>query len=275
MTTAQTPERVPDRVPERLLAANTATAEAIGRLLREGADPRARIPGARWSVGEAAAHLAMANRLMAQIAAGADRPYGDGTPGGLAAANEESLLAYPERDPAVLAEVIEEQAAAFAAAVAGRDAAEPVTTPMGPMDLGTFGSYLLVHQLGHGYDLARALRRPHMVDRERVELSVPFLLTAIPRVVDPRTTAGLRARFTIVLRGGGPRFGVTLADGVARVSERPLPRPDCGIHCEPVAFLLLALGRMTPAQAMLRGRTLAWGRRPWLAPSFPRFFRAP
>ncbi|MFE9426530.1 maleylpyruvate isomerase family mycothiol-dependent enzyme [Kitasatospora sp. NPDC006697] len=264
----------PERVPDRLTAANTRIASAIAQLLREGADPARPVPRSTWTVGEAAAHLAMANRLMAELAAGVPRPYGDGTPDGLAAANEESLRAFPERDPVRLAAMIEEQAAAFAAAVAGRGADERVQAPMGPMDLATLGSYLLVHQLGHGYDLARALGRPHMVDREAAELSLPFLLTAMPRVVDRRAAAGLRARFTVVLRGG-PRFGVTLADGVAEVTGQPLPGADCGISCEPVAFLLLALGRMTPAQALLRGRTLAWGRRPWLAMSFPRYFRAP
>ncbi|MFE0463983.1 maleylpyruvate isomerase family mycothiol-dependent enzyme [Kitasatospora sp. NPDC058965] len=265
----------PASVPAALITANTATAEAIGRLLRAGADPDRPVPGATWTVGEAAAHLALANLLMAELAAGTEHPvYGDGTPGGLAEANEASLAAFPERDPVALAEVIEEQARAFGAAVSARPADEAVLTPMGPMDLAVFGSYLLTHQLGHGYDLARALGRPHMIDRERVELCLPFLHLAMPRVLDPRTTAGVRAAFAVSLRGGS-RFGVAIADGGVTVSQEPPRRADCTISCEPVTFLLLALGRRTPLQALARLQTLSWGRRPWLAPRFPSYFPAP
>ncbi|MEY9946638.1 maleylpyruvate isomerase family mycothiol-dependent enzyme [Kitasatospora sp. GAS1066B] len=261
-------------VSTRVIEANLATAEDIAQLLRSRPEPAARIPGATWSVGEAAAHLALANQLMAAVAGGQQHPYGDGTPGGLAAANEASLADYPERDPVALADAIVAHTRTFAANVEQRGAAEPVLTPMGPMDLGTLASYLLTHQLGHGYDLARALRRPHMIDRERAELSLPFLLTAMPRVVDPRTAAGRSARYTVGLRGG-PRFGVTLADGTVTVSRSPAAGADCVIVAEPVTFLLLALGRCNPAGAIARSRILAWGRKPWLAPAFPTYFKAP
>jgi len=261
-------------VSTQLLEATLATAEDIALILRSHPHPTAPIPGATWSVGEAAAHLALANLLMADIAGNLDRPYGDGTPAGLAAANAESLAAYPERDPSVLADAIVHHTRTFAENCATRSSAEPVLTPLGPMDLGTLASYLLTHMLGHGYDLARALKQPHMIDRERVDLSLPFLLTAMPRVVDPRTTADRHARFAIGV-WGGTRFGVTIADGTAAVTQEPPHRPDCTIVCEPVTFFLIALGRCNPLQAISRGRILAWGRKPWLAPNFPTYFRAP
>jgi uncharacterized protein (TIGR03083 family) len=257
-----------------LLDEVVAVAEDIAAVLRARPDAEVRIPSASWTVGEAAAHLALANQLMADVARGVDRPYGDGSPDSLAAANAESLAAYPERDPVVLAELIVEYARDFVAAVAERSATDAVVTPMGPMDLGILGSYLIVHMLGHGYDLAQALGRPHMIDRQRVDLSLPFLLTAMPRVVNARTTAGVRASFAIGVRGG-IRFGVRIDDGVAEVSLEPPQRPDCTIVSEPVTFLLLALGRCNPWAAIARGRILAWGRRPWLASGFPTYFTAP
>jgi uncharacterized protein (TIGR03083 family) len=225
-------------------------------------------------VGEAAAHLALANELMAALAAGEQRDYGDGTPSGLAAANEASLGAFTERDGAVLAEEITRHARAFGEAFARRPASAPVLTPLGPMDLATLGSYLLAHMLGHGYDIAVALRRPHMIDRHRVELTLPFLMTAMPRVVDPDTAAGHTARYDLRLRGGA-RFTVAFRAGVPEVSPGPAPRADCTILTDPVAFLLLALGRCGPFSALARGKVLAWGRRAWLAPGFPLLFKAP
>ena len=257
-----------------LLDETVAVAEDIATVLRARPDSGARVPGASWNVGQAAAHLALANELMADLARGVERPYGDGSPASLAAANEESLAAFPERDPVALAALIVEHARGFVTAVAERAETDAVVTPMGPMDLGVLGSYLMVHMLGHGYDLARALGRPHMIDRQRVDLSLPFLLTAMPRVVDTRAAAGVRANYTIGLRGG-TRFGVRIEGEVVEVSPQPPERPDCTVVSEPVTFLLLALGRRNPWAAIARGQIFAWGRKPWLASGFPRYFVAP
>jgi hypothetical protein len=59
---------------ERLHESIVATADDIAALLRGGADPAVRIPDSEWSVGEAAAHLALANELMADLAAGVPSP---------------------------------------------------------------------------------------------------------------------------------------------------------------------------------------------------------
>ncbi|MFD8191985.1 maleylpyruvate isomerase family mycothiol-dependent enzyme [Streptomyces wuyuanensis] len=270
-------------LPEGLGDAIRDTAAEIAALLSGAADTGIAVPGSEWTVGEAAAHLAQANELMADIAAGRGRRHGDGTPQSLAAANALALAGFAERGAGPLAAMIVEQAEAFLGAVADRDAregrepagpGEPLHTPLGPMDLATLGSYLLTHMLGHGWDLARALRRPHMVDRRRVELTLPFLITAMPRVLDASAAAGLSARYEIRLWGGAS-FGVTFADGRPVVEARTPERPDCTILTEPVAFLLMALGRRGPWGAMARGGVLAWGRRPWLAPRFPTLFAAP
>ncbi|MCG6499786.1 maleylpyruvate isomerase family mycothiol-dependent enzyme [Kitasatospora sp. A2-31] len=261
-------------------AARTALLEAVTAVgdeavaLLAGCRGDTPIPGAEWTVAEAAAHLAMANELMADLAAGEERPYGDGTPASLAAANAASLAARPQRDPAVLAEEIARQAGRFTAAAGPRTGTEPVRTPLGPMDLDTLGAYLLTHMLGHLYDIAVALRRPHPIDRHRVALTMPFLRTAMPRVTDPRTAAGHNACYRLRIRGLGG-FAVTFTDGTAVVGTEPPRRPDCTILTEPVAFLLIALGRYTAVDALTRGKVLAWGRRPWLAPAFPGLFTAP
>ncbi|MFI8884560.1 maleylpyruvate isomerase family mycothiol-dependent enzyme [Streptomyces sp. NPDC053813] len=264
-----------DTLPAGLGDAVRATAEEIAAVLRGVADTSVPVPGSQWTVGEAAAHLAQANELMAELAAGRERGYGDGTPQSLAAANERALAAFGERAAEPLAGMIVAHADACLTAADGAGAgAGSVVTPLGPMSRVVLVSYLLTHMLGHGYDLARALGRRHMVDRERVALSLPFLMTAMPRVTDAATAAGFTARYTIRLWGGA-RFGVTFTDGTVTVTPRPPARPDCTIAIEPVTFFLMALGRIDPHGAMARGRVLAWGRRPWLAPRFPALFTAP
>ncbi|MDQ0688646.1 uncharacterized protein (TIGR03083 family) [Streptomyces achromogenes] len=267
--------RMRDFLPEGLGQAIRETASAIAALLDGATDMSVPVPGLEWTVGETAAHLALANGLMAGLASGQERPYGDGTPHGLAAANAQSLVEFPERTAKPLAAMIVEQADVFLdavdRAVADGTAGRTLATPLGPMDQDILASYLLTHMLGHGYDLARGLHRPHMINEIRVGLCLPFLKTAMPRVTAAST---LTARYTVRVRGGAP-FGVTFTEGTVDVLPDPPERSDCTILTEPVAFLLIALGRLGPWQAMARGAVLAWGRKPWLAPRFPTLFVAP
>ncbi|MFD0278977.1 maleylpyruvate isomerase family mycothiol-dependent enzyme [Kitasatospora sp. NPDC127111] len=267
------PSRCPAGARTALFEAVTAVGDEAIALLA-GCRGDTPIPGAEWTVAEAAAHLAMANELMAALAAGEERPYGDGSAGSLAAANAASLAARPERDPAVLAGEIARRAREFTVAAGPRPGTEPVLTPLGPMDLDTLGAYLLTHMLGHLYDIAVALGRPHPIDRHRVGLTMPFLRAAMPRVTDARAAAGHNACYKLRVRGLGG-FAVTFTDGAAVVNPEPPRRPDCTILTEPVAFFLIALGRYTAVDALARGKVLAWGRRPWLAPAFPGLFAAP
>ncbi|MEU7123081.1 maleylpyruvate isomerase family mycothiol-dependent enzyme [Streptomyces zaomyceticus] len=269
-------------LPEGLAEAIRGTASDIATVLRAapGADGARGygaglpVPRSTWSLGEAAAHLAQANALMADLAAGRERPYGDGSPGSLAEANEHALAAFAEREPGPLAEMITAEAEAFLASVEERDPDGLLATPLGAMRPAVLGSYLLTHMLGHGYDLALAVGRPHMLDARRVDLTLPFMIEAMPRVTDPAAVAGLTARFAVRLRSG-PSFGVRVTDGEVEVTHEPPARPDCTILTEPVAFLLLGLGRVDPWPVIARGKALGWGRKPWLAPRFPRLFRAP
>ncbi|MCX5336786.1 maleylpyruvate isomerase family mycothiol-dependent enzyme [Streptomyces sp. NBC_00140] len=262
-------------LPEGLGQAIQETASSIAALLGGATDMTVSVPGLEWTVGETAAHLVLANGLMADIASGQERLYGDGTPQSLAAANAQSLIEFPERGSEPLAAMLVEQADRFLdavdRAVAVGSAGRMLLTPLGFMDQDVLASYLLTHMLGHGYDLARALRQPHMINEMRVGLCLPFLKTVMPRIA---ATSGLTACYTLRIRGGAA-FGVTFTDGSVEVLPGPPERSDCTILTEPIAFLLIALGRRGPWQAMARGDVLAWGRKPWLAPRFPTLSNAP
>lgn len=270
---------VPGSLPAGLGQAIRGTAEEIATLLRSAADTSLPVPDSEWTIGEAAAHLALANELMADLAAGRERPYGDGTPQSLAAANAQSLAVFGERRAEPLAKMITDQAEAFLDATAraatdGVDDGPVPDTPLGPMPLPVLASYLLTHMLGHGYDLARALRRPHMIDSARASLCAPFILSVMPLATDTTAAAGLTVRYRIRLRGG-EAFGVSVSDGAVRMTPGPPKGADCTILIEPRAFLLIALGRLNPWRAIAQGQVLAWGPRPWLAPRFPTLFTAP
>lgn len=261
-------------LPQGLAEAIRTTAADIAALLRGAPGTAGPVPRSHWTVGEAAAHLAQANALMADIASGHPRSHGDGTPQSLAEANTRALAEFGERRANPLAEMIVKHADAYLAAAEQHPAHETLMTPLGPMTRTVLGSYLLTHMLGHGYDLARALKRPHMVDPARAGLTLPFMIEAMPRVTNPKTTAGLTAHYTIRL-WGGTHFAVSFTNGSVAVSRQLHDRPDCTLSIEPATFLLMALGRSSPTTAIVRGRVYAWGRKPWIGPRFPAYFTAP
>jgi SCP-2 sterol transfer family len=67
--------------------------------------------------------------------------------------------------------------------------------------------------------------------------------------MDPKTAHGVTAGFGIDLRGGSS-FTVRFNDGSYRL-EPPRSGPvDCSISADPVAFLLMWSGRMSPWEAI-------------------------
>jgi hypothetical protein len=232
------------------------------------------IPGASWTVGEAAAHLVLANRLMAAIAAGRPSPYGDGTKAGLADANAQSLTEYTERDAAVLAEQVTLHADAFIQAARLRPGTDVVNTPMGPLPLSVLSAYMLAHMLSHGSAIASALREAPLVRPRHVQLVLPFIVATMPRLVDRATAGDLDAGYEVRVRGVS-RFTVLFDDGAVTISDQPQRRVDCVISVDPVSFFLLAAGLSGQWSLIARGKLRAWGRRPWLALRFLRFFAIP
>jgi uncharacterized protein (TIGR03083 family) len=254
-------------------AAIQEVAAQFAELIR-GSDPNTPIPGAEWTVGEAASHVAFANRAFVEIAGGGIVVHGDGTRQGLAAANARKLAELPERDCARLSDAIVEWADAFVAATTSRSPAQRVVTPMGEMDLDAASSYVLMHMLQHAHPIARAIRRPSPLRREHVALILPFITLVMPKVLRPDKVKDLTANFVLHLRGG-PSFSVSFDKGVATVAATPPGRVDCHISADPVTLLLVAARLKSQWAGIATGKLVTWGTKPWLALRFVGFFDVP
>jgi uncharacterized protein (TIGR03083 family) len=262
-----------------------AAAERTVDLVRSIRDPATPMRGSDWTVGEAAAHLAVVARAFAATTAG--RPV---APAGvapdlddfherLAQVNARALAAAPDPDPALLADRLGDGIAAFLRAAAERPAEDLVATPWYGRGvscrLDTLTCLAIGEVVVHGYDIARALRRPWPIDPEHARLVVAGVFPAmVPLTVDAAAAAGLHAAYELRIRGG-PRFVLWFHDGAASV-EPPASRPvDCWISADPVAFLLFSYGRTGLWGPMARGRLVVGGRRPWLALRYRRLLRNP
>lgn len=188
----------------------------------------------------------------------------------------------PERNLRTLADRIEGRAGEFFAEQAGCSADEPrpwlVEGLVVPRSVLT--AHLLHETLIHGSDIARAARRPWPIDPSHAALVFGGFLVEALRVLDPRAMVdqkrakGVRAVYDIRLRGADS-FVFDFDDGELRIDPPGGGRVDCHLSADPVALMMVALGRRSQWTAIAKGQLVAWGRKPWLGPRLRRMIRNP
>ena len=248
--------------------------DRIAEIIRDVPDTSVRIPGADWTVGEVGAHLSDAQRLFSRLATGETVRHGDGTPASLAHANQQLLVANPQRDGKALAASIVDNTANFLRNAAGLHPTRSFDTPMGRMTSDVMYSYIATHLMMHGFQLQRALGKPLGVDNATAQLAIPFLKHALPLVVDRKAAGNLRAVYEVRIRGGS-RFWVKLDRGAATIHEEKPGRVACFVSADPVAFLLVGFRLVSQWPKIARFKLLAWGPRPWLGFRFAGLFVPP
>lgn len=269
-------------------AAQAAIEAAAGRfisLLRDTPDIERLVAGTDWTVAETAAHVSVV--LSGFSAAIAEEPQALAPdhhvaadfPTRLAASNAASNAMVDHTDAGQLAEVIAAGTQRFLALVAAADPQRECETPWYGAGRTRSPDCLTALALGelivHGYDIASAAGRPWTISAEHAKLIAGTVCPEMsPLVVRPEACRGAPVTFEIRLRGDGPRYVIRVVDGTAEVREVGGP-VDCVISADPVAYLLVMYGRMPVSQALLRGKMLAWGRRPWLSLRFKNLFFNP
>lgn len=285
--------------------ARRALAAEVGRvcaLLRTR--PDASVPAlGSWDLGEVAMHLSQAFLFVTALARGERERTGDGAEqvtgdevpglerrpsgsliadiGELGDVTTRSVRADAERDPLVLADRIEERAAAFLAEAETMSRAERRSWIVDGVTVAvpTLTGHLLNETTVHGRDLALAAGRPWPIDRATAAMVVDGFLVPVLAALDPRAmvdqtrAAGVRAIYDVRVRGGA-RHRLAFDDGALRIGPAaPGQRVDCHLSVDPAAFLLVAWGRISQWRAIARGQLLAWGPKPWLGPRLRAYIR--
>jgi uncharacterized protein (TIGR03083 family) len=234
------------------------------------------IPDSEWSVGDAAVHIALGTEAYVGYAEGGTEPWVDVSDiagGSLARSNAARLELESVRSSDVLAARVRDAAGALLDATAGRDGDEPVTWNGQTITLGAMLGMGLGEYRLHGLDVAKALDRPWPISPDDARLVLASALPMLPLLVDPATTAGVRATYDLRVRGGA-RVQVGIHDGRLTVGGND-ERVDCHISAEPVALLLVSYGRRTQWVPVLTGKLVAWGRKPWLGLRLTRYLVTP
>jgi uncharacterized protein (TIGR03083 family) len=253
-------------------------ARRVADLLRQVPDPQAAVPGLQWTVADTAVHLVSELHDYAQVASG--EMVLTTVDGGSTAArrgaenNARQLAAWQGRDLGEIADALAPAVDEFLTAAAARRPDERLVIPNGvPVTIATMAAALLGEQVIHGFDIARAAGQPWPIERPVALAVIDGVVSMVPDYLDRDRSRGLRVSYELRMRGG-PRYLIAIEDGSARVSG-PGPAADCVIMADPVAFLLVAYGRIGQWGQILRGRLLAAGRKPWLAMSFAKLITGP
>jgi len=232
-----------------------------------------------WSTTDVAVHLSHGIDIITSLARGSS-PMSDSI-WDLTTLTSMLVAGESERDLGAIATRIDASVAALLGVL--RD------TPDNPsrqwvvdgveFPLSTIACHALNELVVHGADLARADDAPWPVERHHAALVLrgfmfPVLGALGRAMVDQERAAGVKATYHVVLRGGGAAY-LRFDDGDLTVSDDAPGPVDCHLSVDPAAFLAVAWARTTQWPPILKGKLLAYGRKPWLGLTLRSLIRNP
>jgi len=257
-------------------------------LVSAAPDPGATVTD-KWSVADVAAHVVTVAWLDTTMLAATPDPLpipdlaqvlAVTTVDGVRGFNDRALDYVHERDQKKVVGLLRDHVDLMLTATEGHDPNETIAFLSGSrVTLAGLLAHLVNELLQHGYDIARAIGRPWAIPRQDAAYFFELfyvglaygesggILDGSKRPVDRRIAVEFRSGFTtpvtIVVRNG-------------RATAEPAgSSPDIKMRFDPAALNLMMFGRLSKTRAVLTGKVVVTGRRPWLLPAFLRTIRAP
>lgn len=262
-------------------AARAAVAEAAARfstLLRSARQPGVVTLG-KWDLTDVAVHVSHSLDAVTAVAQGGGAMVDDLWR--LGALSEMLVTGESTRGLGEIADRIDASAARFLAVMAASPPSDLRTWIIEGIEfpMATLTCHVLNELVVHGYDVARAQGAAWVIERDHAALVLcgflfPVLGVLGRSVVDQQAATGRQIAFDIKVRGAGRAYFL-FDDGDLSVTSSPPPRVDCHLSVDPVAFLLVAWGRIDQWPAIGRGKLVAWGRKPWLGLQLRSLLRNP
>ena len=262
----------------------TDPADAVSTVAARMADLVRSLPGGgveilgEWDALELATHVTQVFEFAAELAATGEAPLDDIF--GLGDFTKGMVDQEPERDPQVLAERIEAAARRFARNMSAAPPGGDIRWLGGiELPLSALSGHVVSETLLHGVDLAGATGRSWKVESAHALVAVRDFLFPLLQRLEPAfflTDRGraARASFELQARGAGA-IRLDFGDGTVAVGPSTGEPVDCHISADPAALLQVVFGRMSQWRAIVGGRIVAWGRKPWLGPQLAAMIRTP
>lgn len=242
------------------------TTSKLVDLIRQQPPSQGRIRGMSWSSEELAAHLVtIPARYLRMIQT--PEPF----PVSLSDMNEREIAELEITDLNELGEQLRIRTSALLETL-GDEPERKV--PFFAIELPVRGlcGVLLGEYLLHGHDLAKHTRLTWQLQDHHARWALHGLLPSAMHTADPHIASTMRGTFGLHIRPDDD-WTITVGDGRAELTAGRPTRADFRISADPLAFYLTGFGRTSRTAALLRGKIVGYGRKPWLAGKFGRLFR--
>jgi uncharacterized protein (TIGR03083 family) len=244
----------------------TGASVKFGDLLRTAPAATTIVPPSSWSVAELGAHLVSLPRRYTRMLDDDQAAF----PERVSALNQAEIEAIGPRDPKQLADLLEADSAELLNLL-GHDGDRAVLFYGVQSSVVGVGGALLGELLVHGRDLARMLGKAWELRSEQALAVANGVLPWLANFVNPEVAERAAGTYHLRLRGGDD-WTIRVRDGGAVIERQRPGSADLHISAEPVAYLLVGFQRMSLWRAVLSGRMVAWGRKPWLGLQFSKVF---
>ncbi|MGI9597798.1 MAG: maleylpyruvate isomerase N-terminal domain-containing protein [Acidimicrobiales bacterium] len=225
--------------------------------LRLVPDGSVKVPNLDWDVRGLAAHLVTLPDFYQELN---DRDEPFVAPDDWAAFSRQARAHLDDVDTATLADRLEPEVESLLAAL-GDDGDRPWKLYL-ETTAAKVGAGLLSELLLHGRDLAPLTGAEVEITERQCHAIIAAMMTLAPFFVDREAGRRCPGVYHLKFRGGND-YTYRMDDGLLTVEEGRPDRPDCHMVADPVAFVLVAMGRMSQARAGLTGKMMAYGRKPW------------
>jgi hypothetical protein len=239
--------------------------------LRKADDPERTAIG-HWNIGQVGAHVSHIYGMYPGLVRGEKSPLPDHL--NLAPDWEQMLRKDPERNLGVLADRIQKHAEDFTAAVEDTDWEGPVTWHGGKvLPVYSLAALLANEAEMHGFDVTHAEKKLWSMSERHAQMILEGHYPVLPYFLIP-SAADFEAVYELRPRGL-PSVFFKVDRGTVDIDAQAQGKVDCRITVRAVDYLLVGYRRRSQAPAVLTGKILATGSKPWLGLRFAKLFQSP
>jgi uncharacterized protein (TIGR03083 family) len=222
-------------------------------------DTSVRVPNLEWSVAELASHVIATRGVY-----GGSNEIGEAfeTPTSWADFSQAARSYITSTDASELGDLLQESTEALLDDLGPDPNATRMLYGIETTSAGVAAGYL-GELLLHAHDLARLTGADVEIDARQAHAIIGQYMTLAPAFVDPAKARRCAGTYHVSIRGGDD-FTYVVADGRLAVTTGKPDRADARLVADPVAYVMVTMGRMGTLRAALSGRVVGYGRRPWL-----------
>jgi hypothetical protein len=147
-----------------------------------------------------------------------------------------------------------------------------INTHFGRINLLILLGYCLNHYLLHCSTVAKTFKKQLPITLKNTNVIIPFIKVAMVKLYDKDAAKNFNASFGLIIKGV-ESFSLLCAPRSVKVNDTIPSIVDCSLTMDSLTFFLISGGYMSQWKALLLGKVLIGGKKPWLAIKLPMLFK--